>query len=75
MIGSLTSSQSGAIAGLLFCLVVALLFGVIGRACAAGRNRGGAGFWLGFMLGPLGCVIALFLPATPSRRYRGSSWR
>lgn len=76
MIGSFTSSQSGAFAGLLFCLVVALIFGVIGRACAAGRNRGRAGFWLGFLFGPLGCILAIFLPAGAPRRFaRRTSWR
>lgn len=57
-------------------LLISLLFGTIGRACAASRNRGRAGFWLGFLLGPLGCLLAIFLPAGAPRRFaRRPSWR
>lgn len=60
----------GYIIGLLFWLACA----AIGAACGRSRGRETAGFWLGLLLGPLGCVIALFLPgntvtesSTPSR--------
>jgi hypothetical protein len=45
--------------GMLFaCFVCGCLGGMIGE----GRGRGGAGFMCGFLLGPLGVVIALLLP-------------
>lgn len=57
-------------------LVISVIFGMIGRACADSRNRGRAGFWLGFILGPLGCLLAMFLPAGAPRRFaRRPSWR
>jgi len=39
-------------------VVMTLLAWVIG----AGRGRGAAGFFCGFLLGPLGVVLAFFLP-------------
>lgn len=45
--------------GMLFgCFFCGILGGIIGD----GRGRGSAGFLCGFMLGPLGVVIALLLP-------------
>lgn len=41
----------------------AFLFGWLGMLCAKSRCRERAGFWLGFLLGPGGCIIALLLPA------------
>lgn len=55
------------IAFILICLCVTLadafICGFIGSKIAAGRNRSAAGFWLGFLLGPLGVIISLLLPA------------
>lgn len=50
-------------------LAVAFLFAVIGAACGASRGRTGAGAVLGLFLGPLGWLLALFLPAPPRRHY------
>lgn len=43
-------------------LLVAVGCGTIGSMIGEKRGRGAAGFWLGFVLGPLGCLAALFLP-------------
>jgi uncharacterized membrane protein YeaQ/YmgE (transglycosylase-associated protein family) len=43
-------------------LMVALICGMIGKACAKNRGRGDDGFMLGFWLGPLGVILAMFLP-------------
>lgn len=61
-----------------FILVVwiggGILFSILGWMIGDSRGRPGAGFLCGFLLGPLGCVIALFLPketaAGPARRRR-----
>ena len=48
---------------LVFGIVVgAFACGGIGYAIGLNRGRGTAGFWLGFILGPIGCLAALFLP-------------
>jgi hypothetical protein len=50
--------------GMLFaCFFCGILGGIIGE----GRGRGGAGFMCGFMLGPLGVIIALLLPREEKR--------
>ncbi len=43
-------------------LAAAIVCGLIGRALAESKGRAGAGFWLGFLFGPIGIVIALLLP-------------
>lgn len=40
---------------------VCLICGVIGRKLASEKGRGVAGFWLSFLFGPIGIVIALLL--------------
>jgi hypothetical protein len=62
-----SSAATGAEDLLLLGLVWALVCGGLGYACGAGRGRGGAGFMLGIFLGPLGWLLALFLPAAPGR--------
>lgn len=42
--------------------------GFIGYLCARKRGRGTAGFVLGILLGPIGWVIALLLPADERAR-------
>lgn len=42
--------------------------GGIGYLLASGRGRGTAGFFLGFILGPLGWIFAAVLPANTPRR-------
>ena len=44
-------------------IVVSLICGWIGYLCGDSRQRGTAGLVLGLLFGPIGCVIALFLPA------------
>jgi len=41
---------------------VAVVCGFIGYGIGHSRGRGTAGFWLGLLLGPVGCLAALFLP-------------
>jgi hypothetical protein len=48
-------------------LMGTVICGAIGGICAERRGRGGSGFVLGFMLGPLGIILALFLPENPKR--------
>jgi uncharacterized membrane protein YeaQ/YmgE (transglycosylase-associated protein family) len=50
------------LAPLLAWLILCFVCGAIGGMCAENRGRGPAGFLLGFLLGPLGIVLALFLP-------------
>ncbi len=40
-------------------LIWPFVWGAIGHSVGAKRNRADAGFWLGFLLGPIGCVIML----------------
>ena len=47
-------------------LIAFLICGFIGAGLAGEKGRGVAGFWLGFLFGPIGIVIALLLsPSTP----------
>ena len=50
------------LAYLLAFVLSVVLFGWIGGACGVSRGRKTAGMWLGILLGPIGCIIALFLP-------------
>jgi len=47
-----------------FLLLGAVIAGVIGMAIGSSKGKVGAGFWLGFLLGPIGWIIAALL--TPS---------
>jgi hypothetical protein len=47
---------------LLFVLIGALVCGFIGYAVGDTRQQGGLGFVLGFLLGPLGILVAVLLP-------------
>lgn len=51
------------IAGFLAFLLLGLLGAFVGRM----RQHGIAGFWLGFLLGPLGVVVAALLPDDRTR--------
>lgn len=52
---------------LLVVMFVSLLFcGGIGHALLFSRGRSGTGFWLGFLLGPLGIVIAAIMRLEPT---------
>jgi uncharacterized protein UPF0547 len=54
---------------LFICLMLALLCGAIGMRITKGKGRsGGAGFWLGFLFGPLGILIAAILSTDHSAR-------
>jgi hypothetical protein len=46
----------------LFGLAVWVVSLIVAWMIGDARGRPGAGFFCGFMLGPLGCVAALFLP-------------
>jgi uncharacterized membrane protein YeaQ/YmgE (transglycosylase-associated protein family) len=45
----------------LFVIAVCLICGVIGGSLGDRKGQRGEGFALGVLLGPLGCVFALFL--------------
>jgi ribosomal protein L37AE/L43A len=50
-------------------LVVGLLCGVIAQRITLGKGRSGAsGFWLGFLFGPIGLLIAAMLSADDRAR-------
>lgn len=63
---------------LLALMALPFLFALIGYWAAVARGRGAAGALLGFCLGPIGILVALFLPSNPvrpqrpARRSRGS---
>ena len=46
--------------GILFFLIV-LFFGALGGVVGQSKGRTSLGFWLGFLLGPIGVIAALFL--------------
>ena len=43
-------------------LIICIICGFVGYKIGGTRGRPCAGFWLGFLVGPLGCLVALFLP-------------
>jgi phage FluMu protein Com len=45
----------------------ALVFGAIGMVAASSKGNAAAGFWWGFLLGPLGIIIAMLMPASAGR--------
>ena len=45
-----------------------LLMGVIGSLLGSARGRGGFGFVVGILLGPVGWIIILLLPALGGRK-------
>jgi hypothetical protein len=51
---------------LIILIICAVIFGFIGMAIGdlGGKKNGAAGFALGALLGPLGCVIAAVIPAS-----------
>lgn len=50
------------IAYIIVTIVVSLICGWIGYLCGSSRQRGTAGLVLGLLFGPIGCIVALFLP-------------
>ena len=51
-----------AIGFVLIILIGAIVSGVIGAFLGESVNKGTAGFWLGFFLGPIGWIIVFLLP-------------
>jgi hypothetical protein len=51
---------------LIISFFVFIICGVIGAALASEKGRGAAGFWLGFVFGPIGILIALLLKPSVS---------
>jgi hypothetical protein len=47
---------------LVAAFVLFLLLGLLGAVVGRMRRHGVAGFWLGFLLGPIGIVVAALLP-------------
>ncbi len=45
-----------------FAVVFMLICAFIGAVIGEARGRNAAGFWLGLLLGPIGCLAAFFLP-------------
>lgn len=58
-----------------------IFFGFLGNYLGAMRRRSFEGMWLGILLGPIGCIIALLMPEGKeevNRSYdqgQGLSWR
>jgi hypothetical protein len=50
-------------AWLVVLIPIALVCGMLGMAIGDRRGQGNVGFALGALLGPLGLLLALFLPA------------
>lgn len=48
--------------GCYLMLLLAVVCGAIGYAIGKGKGRPTAGFWWGFLLGPLGVIVVLILP-------------
>jgi len=57
-----------AIGFVLILLLGAIISGAIGAFLGGSVNKGMAGFWLGFFLGPIGWIIVLLLPRETSNR-------
>ena len=55
-----------AIGFVLIILIGAIVSGVIGTFLGGSVNKGTAGFWLGFFLGPIGWIVVLLLPRETS---------
>ena len=55
-----------AIGFVLIFLLGAIVSGVIGAFLGGSVNKGTAGFWLGFFLGPIGWIVVLLLPRETS---------
>lgn len=53
---------------LFFWTIGVLICGIIGGVCGANRGRGPSGFLLGALFGPLGILLALFLPEDPKAK-------
>jgi len=51
---------------LAFFIIGAVVSGLVGVLLGSSVNRGGAGFFLGFFLGPIGWIIVLLLPRETS---------
>lgn len=48
-----------------FCIPLWVLFGLIGAVVGSSKEAGAAGFGLGLLLGPIGCIIAAFIDGRP----------
>ena len=51
---------------LAFVVIGAIISGIVGAFLGDSVNKGGAGFWLGLFLGPIGWIIVLLLPRETS---------
>lgn len=52
----------------IFLMVVGAVFGGVGALASSCRGRSGwEGFTFGFLLGPLGCLIAALIPGPPAQ--------
>ena len=51
---------------LAFVVIGAIISGIVGGFLGDSVNKGIAGFWLGFFLGPIGWIIVLLLPRETS---------
>lgn len=44
-------------------VVIWIICGIAGYVIGKNKGRAGAGFWLGFLLGPIGLIISIFMKA------------
>ena len=51
---------------LAFLIIGAVIGGIVGMFLGDSVNKGGAGFWLGLFLGPIGWIIVFLLPRETS---------
>ena len=56
-------------------LAAGVVFGCIGAWAAGTKGNGSAGLVLGFLLGPLGLLIAMLIPAKPGATVPGGTSR
>lgn len=48
-------------------VIVWIICGIAGYVIGKNKGKGTAGFWLGFLLGPIGLVISIFMKADTTK--------
>ncbi len=47
-------------------IATSVICSLIGAGIGSSRGQGGAGFWLGLLLGPIGLLLCLIMKTTPA---------